>query len=102
MGLIQEGDFTIAWKGDKAIVRHLPTGIEVQAVGNVKEQNLAGAMDAMEKMVACALREKDRWCSCSTEKRCVHLASYMCLACGKPVDMETYKQVIADYRKQKR
>jgi hypothetical protein len=41
------------------------------------------------------------YCRCDEKVRTVHLASGKCLACGLPVSDETYKEVMADYKKKK-
>lgn len=60
MGLVQEGDFTIAWKGEMAIVHHLPTDITMRAIGGTKAVNLMDALDAMEKLIQCSRREEKK------------------------------------------
>lgn len=53
MGLVQEGDFTIAYnKWDDAIVHHLPTDIKFIGCGNKdRGKNLIAALDALEKVL---------------------------------------------------
>jgi hypothetical protein len=50
MGLIQEGDFTISYKGKKAIVYHVPTDKKYSfGCFDKKSDNLIQALNDMEK-----------------------------------------------------